>query len=210
MSHSFKISVVGASCVGKSTLMNKFINNSTCVHSPTIGVEYFCHRHTYTGEYTSLNGYDIKFSIWDLAGGERFKPITRSYIPSTQGLILVFDLTHSQSLIDLENWISEIKHHLSLQHKETCLPGIVIGNKKDINQREVTKEEGQAFASKYGYSYAEVSATTDQLYIKPALDEFFDKMVETYADQIPRQRPNNIYPKSHSNHPKRSKECSIQ
>lgn len=179
---------MGPSSVGKSTLMSKFIDNNSYVHTPTIGVEYFSYIHNYNGNFTSLHNHDIKFSIWDLAGAERFRSITRSYIQSTMGLILVFDLSNSKSLANLEIWLLEIKEYLYHMGKKTDIPAIVIGNKKDSNNREVSTETGNEFASKYGYSYYETSALNDEFDDLNPIDEFFDKMVDTYQDEIHRDQ----------------------
>jgi hypothetical protein len=66
-----------------------------------------CHRachatHAQVGELT------VKLTIWDTAGQERFRTLTSSYYRGCQGIILVCDLTSSQSLTNIQNWLKEI------------------------------------------------------------------------------------------------------
>ena len=52
------------------------------------------------------DGLTVKFQIWDTAGQERFRTITSSYYKGTEGILMVYDLTDSASVDDLENyWI---------------------------------------------------------------------------------------------------------
>ena len=53
-----------------------------------------------------LDGKNIKLQIWDTAGQDRFRTITSAYYKGADGIVMVYDLTHEDSLNDLENyWI---------------------------------------------------------------------------------------------------------
>lgn len=187
---TLKLSVMGSSDVGKTTIMQRFTENSTNVQTPTIGVEYFAHLHNYEGQYSSLNNQSIKFSIWDLGGGERFKTITRSYLPATQGIILVYDLNNYNSFCKLEEWLNTVRQYTRIEEN---IPGIVLANKRDLPDRKISKEEGQKWADEHGFLYAEVSAKNDQFQVHQAISEFLNVMVNKYQDQIPRERKKNSY-----------------
>ena len=47
----------------------------------------------------------IALKLWDTAGQERFKSITRSYIRGTNGLLMVYDITNSDSFNSVSVWI---------------------------------------------------------------------------------------------------------
>jgi small GTP-binding protein len=90
----FKFIVIGdtgttwlTSGVGKSCIVLQFIENKTRVtHDVTIGVEF-------GAKTIPINEKNIKLQIWDTAGQENFRSITRSYYRSAIGALLVYDIT---------------------------------------------------------------------------------------------------------------------
>lgn len=73
--------------VGKSCIVLQFIENKTRVtHDVTIGVEF-------GAKTIPINEKNIKLQIWDTAGQENFRSITRSYYRSAIGALLVYDIT---------------------------------------------------------------------------------------------------------------------
>jgi GTPase SAR1 family protein len=162
-------------------------------------VDYFNYTLKYKGTYSSLDGVDVKFSIWDLAGADVFKKITRGYLPLTQGLILVFNLNDPESFTKLDEWLEDAMVYISFSKEENIqLPGVVIGNKKDLPQL-VPSSEAQEWAFKRGFTYFEVSAKTDHLNIKNAINDFFKTMIETYHDQIHRKIKHTYHPTTPKN-----------
>ena len=96
----------------------------------------------------------IKLQIWDTAGSERFRTITTSYYRGAHAIIMVFDITKKETFDHIINWMADIDKFA----KQGVLR-ILVGNKCDLeNQREVNKDEGLAFADKYGIQYFETSA----------------------------------------------------
>ncbi len=79
----------------------------------------------------------IKIQIWDTAGQESFKAITRAYYKGSIAALLIFDLTAESSFHNVKHWLNELKTH-SHQHMTI----ILIGNKCDmVHQREVTEKQ---------------------------------------------------------------------
>ena len=144
----FKFIIIGDSGVGKSCLLLQFTDKRfQPIHDLTIGVEF-------GGKIISVGGKDIKLQIWDTAGQESFRSITRSYYRGAAGCILVFDITRRESFNHLENWIAESKHNSNLDMKY-----LLIGNKTDLEEkREVSTKEATAFAKEHGLKYLETSA----------------------------------------------------
>jgi small GTP-binding protein len=90
----FKFIVIGDSGnkksitgVGKSCVVLQFIENKTrASHDVTIGVEF-------GAKNIQVANKTIKLQIWDTAGQENFRSITRSYYRSAIGALLVYDIT---------------------------------------------------------------------------------------------------------------------
>ncbi|KAI9336757.1 ras-related protein rab-2B-like protein [Obelidium mucronatum] len=96
----------------------------------------------------------VKLQIWDTAGQESFRSISRAYYRGAIGCLLVYDMTRKDSFQHLVSWLEDVK-----QHGNEEIRTILIANKADLaDQRQVSREEGEAFASKHGLLYTEASA----------------------------------------------------
>ena len=146
--YSFKIILLGDSSVGKSSIFNRFINNEfTENYKCTIGAEFKLQT------INPDNNTEVDLHIWDTAGAEKYKAMTKQYYHDSHGIILVFDISQRNTFNNLENWVNSIKNN-SNQKIEV----IVVGNKIDIEKRVVSKNEGIDFANKYNYFYIDASA----------------------------------------------------
>eukprot|EP01122_Echinamoeba_exundans_P006395 TRINITY_DN1788_c1_g1_i1.p1 TRINITY_DN1788_c1_g1~~TRINITY_DN1788_c1_g1_i1.p1 ORF type:complete len:210 (-),score=60.08 TRINITY_DN1788_c1_g1_i1:126-755(-) len=158
----FKYIIVGDTAVGKSCLLLQFTDKRfQPQHDLTIGVEF--------GSRTiTIDNNQIKLQIWDTAGQEKFRSITRSYYRGAAGALLVYDITRRETFEHLTTWLEDCRKYSS--------PNIVIilvGNKIDLEaNRQVTREEGETFAQKNGLYFIETSAKTaenvDEAFIKTA------------------------------------------
>lgn len=115
----------------------------------TIGVEF--------GSRTiKINDKNIKLQIWDTAGQESFKSITRSYYRGAAGALLVYDITRKETFNHLTRWLEEVR-----QNGNPDIMVMLIGNKADLdNRRQVSTEEGERFAKENGLIFMETSAKT--------------------------------------------------
>ncbi|XP_059952507.1 ras-related protein Rab-2B isoform X2 [Mesoplodon densirostris] len=83
----FKYIIIGDTGVGKSCLLLQFTDKRfQPVHDLTIGVEF-------GARMVNIDGKQIKLQIWDTAGQESFRSITRSYYRGAAGALLVYDIT---------------------------------------------------------------------------------------------------------------------
>ena len=141
---------MGDSSVGKSCLLLQFTDKRfKATHDLTIGVEF--------GSRTvSAKDQFIKLQIWDTAGQESFRSITRSYYRGSIGALLVYDITRRDSFDNLVRWLEEMR-----ENAYSKMQIILVGNKVDLEaEREVSFEEGQAFARKHQLMFFETSAKT--------------------------------------------------
>jgi small GTP-binding protein len=104
-----------------------------------------------------VDGKKVKLQIWDTAGQERFKNIQASYYKGANGILVVYDITNRESFEHVNSWLIEIE-----KNGNKNVYKFLIGNKNDLeDQRVVTKEEGEEFASINGMDFFETSAKTD-------------------------------------------------
>lgn len=150
----FKILLIGASNVGKSSIMSRYVDNIfNESYISTIGVDFKI-------KTLEINNKIIKLQIWDTAGQERFKSITSSYYRGSSCIIVVFDLSDNNSFTDAMNiWLEEIKKN---NEKNGSTPLIyIVGNKSDkkINVNNIDMMKYKLEKLELGeINYLEVSA----------------------------------------------------
>merc|ERR1712127_416980 len=143
----FKYIIIGDTGVGKSCLLLQFTDKRfRQQHDLTIGVEF--------GSRTvKINNKNIKLQIWDTAGQESFKSITRSYYRGAAGALLVYDITRRDTFTHLTRWLEEVR-----QNGNPDMTIMLIGNKSDQDtRRQVSTEEGERFAKENGLIFLETS-----------------------------------------------------
>jgi len=146
----FKYIIIGDTGVGKSCLLLQFTDKRfQPVHDLTIGVEFGARMIT-------IENRQIKLQIWDTAGQESFRSITRSYYRGAAGALLVYDITRRETFNHLTRWLEEAR-----QNANQSMVIMLIGNKSDLDhRRQVSKEEGEQFAREHNLIFLETSAKT--------------------------------------------------
>ncbi|WVQ62033.1 uncharacterized protein L199_000167 [Kwoniella botswanensis] len=182
---NLKLLLIGNSSVGKSSLLLRFTDDeflSDEETSATIGVDFKV-------KSIELDGKKYKLSVWDTAGQERFRTLTSSYYRGAQGVVLgeswyhcnqadrlVYDVSSRQTFDELLKWFKEIDTY--------CGEGVVkmiVGNKVDKEfSRQVTTDEGRAFAQRMGALFVECSAKT-KLRVPEAFEELVRRILATPA-----------------------------
>lgn len=134
----FKVVIVGNSGVGKSNILLRFLKNEFNSDSrSTVGVEF-------GSKLFKIEGYKVKAQIWDTAGQERYKSITSAYYKAAKGALLVYDISSRETFENVDKWIKDLK-----VSGDTQITIILIGNKCDLKERQVSKDEGQNKATQY-------------------------------------------------------------
>ena len=104
----------------------------------------------------SIDDMQIKLQIWDTAGQESFRSITRSYYRGAAGALLVYDITRRETFNHLTRWLEEAR-----QNSNPNMVVMLIGNKSDLgHRRAVSTDEGKEFARQNGLVFMETSAKT--------------------------------------------------
>mmetsp|Transcript_21631 Transcript_21631/g.66196 ORF Transcript_21631/g.66196 Transcript_21631/m.66196 type:complete len:212 (-) Transcript_21631:1954-2589(-) len=158
----FKYIIIGDTGVGKSCLLLQFMDKRfQQVHDLTIGVEF-------GARMINIDNKQVKLQIWDTAGQESFRSITRSYYRGAAGALLVYDITRRETFKHLTRWLEEAR-----QNSSSNMTIMLVGNKSDLDHRRaVSYKEGEAFAEEHGLIFMETSAKTaafvEQAFIKTA------------------------------------------
>jgi len=102
----------------------------------------------------SVKDCNIRIQIWDTAGQEAFRSITRSYYKNSTCAFIVYDITSKKSFEDVIIWLKECK---DMCYKDILI--CLIGNKCDIEERRaVSYDEGKKFAEENNLLFYETSA----------------------------------------------------
>lgn len=163
----FKYIIIGDTGVGKSCLLLQFTDKRFRTdHDLTIGVEF-------GARLINIDNKKIKLQIWDTAGQESFRSITRSYYRGAAGALLVYDVTRRDTFNHLGRWLEEVR-----QNANPHMTIMLVGNKMDLHKREVSIQEGEAFAKQNSLIFLETSAKTSA----NVEQAFIDTAKEIYAN----------------------------
>ncbi len=155
--------------VGKSNILLQFAHKKFKTdHEITIGVEFGAKNIT-------VGSNVFRIQIWDTAGQETFRSITRAYYKNSVCAFLVYDVTNRESFFNIVTWMEECK----LQSPKS-ITMVLIGNKVDLyEQRRVSTEEGKEFADKNGLLFYETSAKSSY-----NIEEAFKASAEVISKNI--------------------------
>ncbi len=143
-----KIIFVGDAGVGKTTIISRIMDNPfNEVYEPSIGVDFM-------SKNIKFRGQSVKLQMWDTAGQEKYKGLIPSYVRNSSIVFLVYDISSKTTFDNIPKWITFIR-----TIENTTL--VLCGNKTDLSDRQVKKEEGETLAQKEGIQFFEVSAKTD-------------------------------------------------
>ena len=168
----YKILLLGDWSVGKTCFLMRYTDNTfTDIHLSTVGIDYKLKN------ITLDNGEKIKVQIWDTAGQDRYKSITKSYIKGANGIILIYDVTKRKTFEGIQNWVKQIKEQVS---SRVCVA--LVANKIDEkDKREVTEQEGIRLGKDIGYPFYESSAK-DGINIDECFDNLIKQIIINYSD----------------------------
>jgi len=149
---NFKVVLLGEGCVGKTSLMLRYVQKQfNDKHLTTIQASFLQKKLT-------VDGVRVNLAIWDTAGQEKFHALGPIYYRDSNGAILVYDITDRDSFDRVQNWVKELRKMLG--------EGIVLviaGNKCDLErQRVVSLEEAEAYAKTVGAEHFSTSAKMDK------------------------------------------------
>ena len=132
---------MGDGAVGKTSLRRQFLGKGfSNQHQMTIGADFAVFKEpmeTSKGEFTAV------YQIWDIAGQASFRTVRARFFKGALGGVIVFDLTRRQSFTNVSSWIEELWRH----NGKGVIPIVLVGNKSDLDNRAIKREEAEKFAA---------------------------------------------------------------
>jgi small GTP-binding protein len=152
--YQFKLVVCGDPMVGKTSLILKYVKRVfQRSYLPTLGVSV-------SSKLIQVEDALVQLVLWDIAGQQKFQTMRTSFYNGARGVLLVFDLTRSETFQSMNNWFQDITNNIK---GEPFLIGFVIGNKNDLNKaRKVSNTEAIELVSNLNLEYFETSALTGE------------------------------------------------
>ena len=168
-SYSVKFIIVGDSSVGKSNILLRFSRNVFDPgHQATLGIE-FANKHLF------YNNIDYLVQVWDTAGQENFRSVTRAYYKASAVAMVVYDITSEESFEHIQEWIKDCK---DLAPKTVQL--VLVGNKSDLEEnRVITTQRGEELAKENKMLFFETSALNGN-----GVEQAFQKSIELVDQKI--------------------------
>lgn len=159
----YKVVLLGEAAVGKSSIVHRYVNDDFYeMQESTIGAAFFTKSHRISDEKSIL------LEIWDTAGQERYHGLAPMYYRGAHLVLVVFDITNSNSFKRSQKYINELKE--SVDFNNTII--VLIGNKIDMEKdREISNLIAKDYAKENKILYFEVSAKTGN-----NIEEMFSKL----------------------------------
>ena len=146
----FKIVLAGNTYVGKTSIADNFVDNIFKKNTDTtIGVDF-------KSRIFQVDNIKFKIQIWDTAGQAKFRSICKSYYRCGDAILLVFDLSNYETFYDLRFWLQDI----SSGNPDASV--FIIGNKADLPNKVVKKEDIDEFINENNLNYIDCSAKTSE------------------------------------------------
>ena len=168
MSTTIKVLLIGDAGVGKTSLMQRLVDDTFETNTQsTIGVDFAILQQT-------VEGRSIKVVLWDTAGQERFRTLTSSYYRGSHAMMMVYDVVRPDTTEGLGRWMEEARRNGV--DPERCV-SLLVGTKVD-EPRKVSTEEGQALARQHTKGrFVETSAKHPQASLQRAFAELVEAAV---------------------------------
>ena len=195
-----KTIIVGMSGTGKTNIINALINQ------PFDSNKISTLTSSFVDKYIEFNKKKYHIELWDTAGQEKYRSLTKIFIKDSKIVIFVYDITTKKSFDEIDYWVETVKEILG----DSPVYGLV-GNKKDLFEKEVIEEEtGKDKADEIGALFKLTSAKTESV----AINEYLNELLKEYLSRIgeyvaPRKQTISITPqkKEEEEEKKESKIC---
>ncbi|CAJ1084381.1 ras-related protein Rab-7L1-like isoform X1 [Xyrichtys novacula] len=150
--HLLKILVVGDGNAGKTSFVHRYVSGQfNKTYKMTVGVDFSVKLLQWSDREK------VRLQLWDIAGQERFISMTRIYYKGALGCVVMFDVTSSSSFLSCRHWKRDLDDKAMLPNGHP-IPCILLANKCDLAQREVTTDSIDKFSKANGFlTWMEIS-----------------------------------------------------
>ena len=163
-----KVTLIGESKVGKTSLINQYVNNEfDGDYLMTIGNDKMT-------KDIKINEEQLKLEIWDSIGHESLRSANKIFMKNTDIALIVYDITNRQSFLNLNEFYEEL---ININKRDKMIIGIA-ANKSDLYENtEVNREEGEEYAKKINALYFESTATDHENVVN-----IFEELIKVYIE----------------------------
>ena len=200
---SCKVCLLGNSGSGKSSIIERLINNDFTEDSQSTTCS------NYSKKVINTQSGEIQLNIWDTAGQEKYRSLSKLFYKDAYIVCFVYDITQKSSFEDIKNiWFPDLQ---KFGEKYTVLG--LTGSKSDkYLEQEVTEEEGRKYAEEIDAIFMQTSAKNgtginqlfEQLafeYYKPEFSDLVDQLVDRKKGSFSFKSTNN------KNYKKKKHDC---
>ena len=147
--------LIGDSTVGKTCFLTRYFKNQfNETFLSTIGIDKEI-------KYVKVKNDTYKMTLWDTAGQDRFKSLPKKYYQNADGVLLLFDVTSEDTFNNVSNWMKDVKENsnknINSENGRSEIALYLIGNKIDLPNRVISKEQAETEAKSLGMKYFEIS-----------------------------------------------------
>ena len=164
-----KIIMVGAMNVGKTSLVTKYATGKIPGQTKTTK------NASYVSKYKKINTLNFEIKLWDTAGQEKYKSLTKLFTKDSKIAILVYSIDSEESFNSLDDWFKLVKS----TNEDNLILGVA-GNKSDLaSDKTINNQRGEEYAKKIGALFKPTSALVENGGIEEFIDELFQKYYST-------------------------------
>ena len=170
MEKRVKFIIIGDKTVGKSCIINQFIEKQFVnEYIRTIGSDKI-------KKEIEIEGEKLKLEIWDTVGQEQYRAVNKIFIKNAQIALIVYDITNRKSFENLNNWYNLI---FEINKDSNVIVGVT-ANKTDLYENQVVdSEEGKNFADEKKISFFETSAKDYE-----SIENVFIQLSKIYINKV--------------------------
>ena len=163
---TIKLLILGDLSVGKSSFIYRFIDDKFDETITTTDLDLK------TADLV-IEDKNIRVQLWDTAGQEKYRSISKNLISRVQGILILYDITNESTFSNLNSWIKTIKD------QGRKMPILIVGNKSDLeDKRFIKKEDAKNFCKNEKMKYMETSCKTGEN-VKNTIDTFCKQIMKT-------------------------------
>ena len=180
MDYKIKVVLLGDTAVGKTSIVQRFVNNRFDAQCKTsTGAGFICK--TIKIPNTSTR---VSFKIWDTAGQERYHSMAAMYYQDAGAAIVVYDTTNLESFKGTEVWIKELK-----ENGPEDIEILLLGNKSDLVQNEmVSIDEAKRYSDQIGADFI-IASAKENINIIEAFEHIALKIIKIPTNDVHTKRP---------------------